>query len=333
MSKNDSNKNTTFENICCDNCGTCTFDVFFDQIWYWQHPGRFRLVKCKKCQLVYLNPRPVLNDIGKYYQAESYWGQDITQARLSRDWKEQRLQGYDFLYKKIAHYHGSGSILDIGAGTGLFLSWFNERSWHVDGIELSKDAVKYARTFFKLSLSIGDFLNKKYKKNFYHVVTLNNVLEHLHDPLKTLEKVYSVTKINGVVLITVPNIDSWGIKIFGKKSHLLQPPRHLYQFSETTLGEMVQRAGFEVIETDYGYWEHIYYSIFESFKLTFSKKFGELKREKKEKSENHITKNNSQNILKESSITVIKIISYILAKLEIFLKKSEVITLVAIKRN
>jgi hypothetical protein len=60
----------------------------------------------------------------------------------------------------------------------MFLSRFKELGWVADGVELSNEAVQFAKKVFGLKLKTGDFLNFSFKNNFYTVVSLNNVLEH-----------------------------------------------------------------------------------------------------------------------------------------------------------
>lgn len=327
--KSDEKKKQLREYPECNNCGSDSFSVFLDGVSYWQYPGVFRLVQCQNCSLVFLHPRPLLSEIGKYYPKDSYWGQDIAQTFLTSDWKNERAKGYDFLYQLIHRYVKKGTILDIGAGTGMFLSYFKERGWETDGVELSKEAVLFAKKVFDLKLKTGDFLKFSFKKNMYDVVTLNNVLEHLHQPKETLQAIRPLLKDNGLLVITVPNIECIGIKLFGKKSHLLQPPRHLYQFSERTLTNMLNRAGYTVIGVDHGYWVHNYYSIFESFRLRFSAKFNAEEyastKTTSSPSDSHFSiKNELQKLIG-------RCVTFGIVVLELFFRRSEVICVYATK--
>lgn len=322
-------KKSIFEYPICNNCGSKSFEVFLNEISYWQYSGTFRLVTCTDCRLIFLHPRPIISEIGKYYPNDSYWGQDIAQTFLDSDWKKERAKGYDFLYKLIARHGKKGAILDIGAGTGMFLSRFKELGWVTDGVELSKEAVQFAKKVFGLKLKTGDFLNFSFKNNFYTVVSLNNVLEHLHQPKETLAAIRPLLSDQGLLVITVPNIESFGMKLFGKKSHLLQPPRHLYQFSEHTLTDMLNRTGYNVIGIDHGYWVHNYYSIFESFRLKFSPKFNTQSSASAHFS--HKSAASGFSVKKELQKLVSRCVTFMIVVLELVFRRSEVICVYATK--
>ncbi len=228
----------------------------------WEHEGVFTIVKCNECGLVYLNPRPKKSELGKYYPIASYWGTDVDRA-----------QSYGFLYRLILAQKKTGRILDIGAGTGMFLSYFAEQGWRTDGVEYSKGAVQYAQKKFNLKLKKGDFLDFHFPRHTYDVITLNNVLEHLYEPVETLTEVYKTLKKDGILVITVPNSKSLGFTLFGKNWYALQPPRHVTHFSDTTLTQMLESAGFRVKTISHWYWIHNFASIFESFRLSMSPRF------------------------------------------------------------
>lgn len=243
----------------CNNCKNSRRRILFRKVTTWEHPGTFCIVECIDCGLVYLSPRPSQYYIGKFYPKETYWGhQPIDENR------------YKPLYDKILRKIKKGKILDIGAGTGIFLSRFANAGWDIEGVELSKDVVRFAKKSFGIKLEPGDFLDLALPDGYFDIVTFNNSLEHLYKPKETLEKVNKVLKDNGIVIITVPNITSLGVMIFGKHWYPLQPPRHLYHFSEATITDMLRSCSFRIIAVYHNYWVHNFYSLFESFRFFFS---------------------------------------------------------------
>ena len=113
-----------WEEPVCNICKGNSFKIVWDGITTWEHPGKFTIVKCNKCGLLFLSPRPVKDEIEKYYPKESYWGKNITTSVGQSDWRKEREKAYAPLYKFILSYKKRGKILDIGAGTGLFLTKF-----------------------------------------------------------------------------------------------------------------------------------------------------------------------------------------------------------------
>lgn len=325
------------ESPVCASCGADNYKIKYDQVSYWQHQGVFRIVECRTCGLIYVHPRPTLAEIGAYYPAENYWGDDIessTGTRLPANWRQERTKGYLFLYDLISQLVNSGPILDVGAGTGVFLSWFKENGWQTLGTELSQEAVQFGKKMFGVPLLKGDLLSLKIPKNYFRVVTLNNVLEHLHQPKQTLEKIHTSLTPRGIVVITVPNSEALGLQLFGKKSHLLQPPRHLYHFSKNTLTKLLEDTGFTVIGTRYDYWEHNYYSMFESFRLRFSPKFQNTSFDVDAAMISEQQHSVSLKVLVKRCISLgFKAISHFLAWIGQLTGKSEVICVYAIKRT
>lgn len=327
-----SNGKNKWENPICNNCKSKKYSILWKNVRNWEFPEKFRIVKCFSCGLVFLSPRPRRLFISNYYAKESYWGTDLgdTNSHLPIDWKKQREEGYRNIYKKIFQEKSHGSILDIGAGTGVFLSKFKEKDWQVSGIEYSKDAATYSKRVFGLDIKSGDFLDYSIKRNTYDVIVLNNSLEHLYSPKETLEKAHFVLKNDGLLVITVPNFNSIGAYLFGKHWFPLQPPIHLFHFTYQSLSSMLRGVGFRVISSDHSFWIHNYYSLFQSFRFLFSPKYkkGSDKRRDVDSSNKNLRE---KTITKEVGKIVFSILSYCIAVFEPFIKKGEVMIIYARK--
>lgn len=301
------NSRFEWESCVCNICGRRNLESFLSDVSYWEFDIKFLVVRCKNCNLVFLNPRPAKRDIHYFYKSESYWGKDIKEVENEDDSSKEREAIYGPIYK-IALKRKSGKILDIGAGIGLFLTKFKEKGWETEGVEYSRDAVNYASKHNKIMLKSGDFLDFDYEKQYFDLVTLNNSLEHLYNPLETLRKVNKVLKMDGALIITVPNIDSLGFKLFGKSWYPLQPPIHLYHFSPNTLEKILNNAGFRVIKVDHNFPTHSYFSLFESFRSIFKNRDTEIKTKRKQSRSLNGVKH--KNYIKEAGIITGKIFAY-----------------------
>ncbi len=314
------------DHVSCDLCGKSKYTNFLNNITAWDHQGKFNLVKCTNCSLVYLNPRPSLSKIGKYYSTEVYW-------EWNKNGEDLKLRNIKFgdLYKIIFNKKSKGKILDIGTGDGLFLTKFKEQGWKVIGTELSKYASKNTSKKYNIEVKTGDFLKIKFKSSEFDVITLNHVLEHLYSPKKTLLKIKYNLKKRGMLVITIPNIDSLGFRIFNKNWHALQPPRHLYHFSPKTIVELLNATGFEVDGFNFNYKSHILYSLFETFRFSFSPKFKKTRNGGLFDSKYQWT--GLQNIIiREIGKVVALIFAYCTYFLEVFFQKSDVFTIYATKK-
>lgn len=322
------------EFIHCNLCKKNVWKILLPNVSSWEHEGEFQIQECKSCGLVVLNPRPTPQEIGKYYPSASYWGENVSVQsgiNTSKQETEQREKDYGFLYRIISGHCQVGSVLDIGAGTGVFLSGLKDRGWNVKGIEFSQAAVHYGNQKFGANLRPGDFLDHTFPQESLDVVTFNNSLEHLYDPLKTLREAAKTLKTDGVMCITVPNRDGLGFRLFGRNWYALQPPRHLYHFSPRTLRLMLSLAGLEVVTINHWYWTHTYAAIFESFRLKFSPRF------RAEQTESVTTfqqesEPTQTSLPKRLAIHVFRAISFMLTFLGSAIGRGETITVVAKKK-
>ena len=77
-------------------------------------------------------------------------------------------------------------------------------------LSIHMDAVKFAKEKYKLNLKTGDLLNLKINENDkYDYIVLNNVLEHIYNPLKTLKKTNKMLESNGRLLLQFQMLKVW----------------------------------------------------------------------------------------------------------------------------
>lgn len=263
-----------WEKPVCPICDTDKYlKLFYKDITKWEFKGKFNFVKCGKCGMVLQSPRAPLKDVGQYYKNDEYWGFDITKEVKGVDWKKEREKHYDILFKGILGRTQKGKMLDVGCGLGLFLSKFKDLGWEVKGTDLINQIAKFAKKTFSIDVKTGDFLDMNFPKNYFDVVVLSSVLEHVYTPNRTLKKTNSVLKKGGLFVMVIPNINSLGHMIFKRNWSFLEPGRHLYHYSPVTITKILNKHGFKVEKIDHGYRQHNYYGLFVSFRYLFSPKF------------------------------------------------------------
>lgn len=318
-----------WEQPICDFCGNKSFNIVWKDIGTWITEGSFQLVRCKRCGLVYLSPRPQKRYISNYYPPESYWGQGVFSLKRKENFDE-RDKNFDFIFNTISKKKKTGRILDIGAGSGVFLSKFKSLHWKTYGVELSKEACLYAKKMYGLELLSGSFPEVSLASKNYDVITLNSCLEHLYKPRESLVKIYNLLNKQGFVIITVPNFNSLGKHIFGKSWYALQPPTHLYQYSSDTLKQILNKIGFRNIRIMHNFQIQNRYILFESLRLKFSSKY-------RGKNLQCFAENSKSSMKKKLSVTneiakiFAEIVSFILSNIEPVIKRGEVITIYAEK--
>ena len=238
------------EYVNCNLCGSDKYEVhlirgdlnlFLD--------GEFRLVKCAECGLVYLNPRPSVDEMLLLY-TDDY--DQFTIVVSDEPSILTRLERYYGLYKRcrsILHYQQYGRLLDIGCATGDFLAAMRKHpGWELYGIEPNMSASEYARSQLGLDVRTGTLDEVEFPEKWFDVVTLWNTIEHLSDPLGTLRKIHGLLKPQGIVVFSTPNLDSLDARLFGPYWIGYELPRHLYVFSRRTIRMLVTEAGFSILK-------------------------------------------------------------------------------------
>ena len=234
-------------------------------------PGRFRLVRCRRCRLVYLNPRPAPRALAEWYfdgyephrpagpfrptrrGALRRWvgaravpwytrgvGFDPAAVRATLD-RIDDLPPY-FVFGFVPTRRG-GRVLDVGCGTGANLDAARRFGWETHGVEVSPAAAQVARETLGLNVVTGTLEAAAYPDEHFDVVALSHVLEHLPDPVATLREVARILRPDGLVLLAVPNHRSLPAFVFRSYWFPWEVPRHLYHFSPTSLAALLDRVG------------------------------------------------------------------------------------------
>ncbi len=208
-----------------------------------KNENSFRFVQCPVCGLMYLSPRPEEDKIHEYYLPDYHPFAMAIEDDIS--FISRKLRQYD-QYKRCRaiyrHARIPGKILDIGCSTGLFLHSIQNRGWTTFGVEPSEYAANYARNRFGLNVQKTVLEAAKYDSNFFDVVTLWDVFEHLYDPVHTLVEIYRILNPGGILLLNLPNPDSWERKWFGSSWAGWDIPRHLFLFPLHTLDRFLNNA-------------------------------------------------------------------------------------------
>ena len=117
--------------------------------------------------------------------------------------------------------------------------------WEVHGLDPDARAVEACRKA-GLRVQLGMLAEGSFSPGFFAAITLNHVIEHLHDPLATLRLCFKFLQAGGVLWIATPNLNALGHAKFGCNWFALDPPRHLILFTPASLRAALEQAGFEV---------------------------------------------------------------------------------------
>ena len=243
----------TLERVDCESCGSSQSETLFAVAdSYGTSTLEFPVVKCSGCGLVYVNPRPTEDVIGRFYPDE-YFEKEVFHSahpnRLIGSVDKRRL-------RDIARFSSVGRMLDVGCGNGRFLSFAGMEGWCTLGIEVAPQAAGYARDHYGLEVLESGLLEAGLPSGQFDVVTMWGVIEHLHHPKAAIREVARLLKPEGLLVTLAPNIASTQFRAFGSRWHLLDVPRHLYHFSTATLSAMAGDEGLSLAWGRYYAQEH-----------------------------------------------------------------------------
>jgi 2-polyprenyl-3-methyl-5-hydroxy-6-metoxy-1,4-benzoquinol methylase len=134
-------------------------------------------------------------------------------------------------------------ILDIGCGFGETLGYHTARGCEVYGVE-ADDNIKRVAEKFNFNVKVGLFSAEDYPKEYFDYVTMDQVIEHVSGPLNVLKDIAFILKPGGTLILSTPNAKGWGIKFFGRKWIHWHTPYHLQIFSNKSLKDYAEKAGF-----------------------------------------------------------------------------------------
>jgi 2-polyprenyl-3-methyl-5-hydroxy-6-metoxy-1,4-benzoquinol methylase len=147
------------------------------------------------------------------------------------------------------HYGGQGTLLDVGCGTGEFLDFARQQGWSkVEGVEVIPKIADYARQLTKSPIYAEDFLEAQLQENFYSVISLWDVIEHLSDIPSVLKRIYQLLRPGGVIIIGTVNRDGISLKSLRDNSSTVMPPEHLTFFTQKGMKSVLQSENLSVIE-------------------------------------------------------------------------------------
>jgi SAM-dependent methyltransferase len=239
------------EHVKCNCCGNQNTSVLYGG--YKIKDNKINLVKCNHCGLIYINPQPSKDEILSYY-TQDYYG--ISNMRFKGIIEKFVHIKREIRAKRIKKYVKSGKILDIGCGRGIFLNEMRKKGYETYGTEISEIGAKYVKEVLKLNVFIGPIEEIKFPDNSFDIITIYHVLEHLPNPSRTLKEIQRILKPGGLLVVSVPNIQSLQSKIFKTYWFHLDIPRHYFHFNLQSLKKILPSEKLDVLKIKRFSFEH-----------------------------------------------------------------------------
>ena len=219
------------------------YNLYDDRYGY---PGQYRLRTCQHCGHAYLENNSFSDhDIQRLY-SDYYPRRRMNVEQYSPHVDRRGMSAWlDGARASAFRWVPSGvRVLDIGSGFGEALGYHAARGCEVWGVESDENADRVAqRNGF--NVRIGVFDPSDFPQDYFDAVTLDQVIEHMRDPVETLKGVRSVLKQGGFAILSTPNAHGWGANVFGRRWINWHCPYHLHFFSRRSMLIAAQRAGLE----------------------------------------------------------------------------------------
>ena len=231
----------------------------------------YRAVQCRQCGLTFTDPTPTLS----FEQLQTLYGNNYTQEQRDISGTAQALP----ILRAATHrqmeivekYIPQGLALNVGAMNGA-IKVLEERGWKLQVVEVSGYAANTARALWNFDVTVSRIEDFKRPAATFDFIKLGHVIEHLADPQQVIANLAGMLRPGGLILIDTDNahglktlievnvrrvlgedLTSQLVKRLTKKNlrkryGRLTPPEHLFAFSEQSLGQLLTRAGFEIVE-------------------------------------------------------------------------------------
>lgn len=208
----------------------------------------FSAFRCRKCELVYLNPRPVFEEFERIYPA-NYHAFEFSEQEFGFVFKVRRRLEARRLLNWCKNLPDDARIIDIGCGDGFHLELlrdFGSKTWKLEGIDADARAIAMAEKK-NLNVRCGLLEELNLPEMNYDLALLIMTIEHVADPAKLLRDVRSILKPGGRVVIVTDNTASLDFKLF-KNRHWggYHFPRHYNLFSPAAIEKLAQKTEMEV---------------------------------------------------------------------------------------
>lgn len=204
----------------------------------------FELRKAKEIELLATFPRPDQEQLPAYYKSEDYISHtDSKKGFFDKIYQQVK---YLMLSKKLKwiekENYSKGNLLDIGAGTGDFLSAAKGRGWNVFGAEPNRDARQLAA---EKGVELQE-ATSTFPDHYFDVITMWHVLEHVPDLGEQTKELERLLKPDGMLVVAVPNFKSYDAQKYKEFWAAYDVPRHLYHFSPSAIKEIFLRNNFSL---------------------------------------------------------------------------------------
>ena len=210
---------------------------------------KLHTVMCEGCGLIHSDPIPTLEELSIFYK-ENY------RIKYKHSYQPQKRHTLRYApttlnyLKKIISFiktdkYENLKFLDIGSGSGELLYFAKKIGFQTLGIEPNEGYANFCQNNLNLNIINSTYEDANLKKNEYDIINLNQVLEHLPNPITVLQDLKSFLKNNGLLIITVPDIEAQT-----HSPNTIFHYAHIYNYNHVHLKKIINDQGFEILNPE-----------------------------------------------------------------------------------
>jgi 2-polyprenyl-3-methyl-5-hydroxy-6-metoxy-1,4-benzoquinol methylase len=231
-----------------DNSAQCTLCDSNDNHLYLEYYG-YKLFQCESCHAIFANIvfnekyNQLIYDNDMYEENTKREILDTYQYRKEKFGKER----FEYITNKCEFSPGK-ILLDLGCGPGYFLKYLDEQNIQCKGLELTQYLVDICKNS---GLNVSQSTLEKELDQQYDIITMFDVLEHLHEPIDFFKLANRKIKKGGHILAFTPNIHSFAFYFQKGKQNLLSPYEHVLFYSKESLDYLAEQTGFAIVSIEF----------------------------------------------------------------------------------
>jgi len=210
----------------------------------------YSAVRCLRCGLVYVSPRPTIDEMKQLYdglETKIDVGAHIRRRDVKCAQARQSLS-------TIRRYRPGGKLLEVGSAAGWFLWEAKKAGYDVQGLDITRPLVQFCRDELGIPTHEGTLRDAPFEPGSFDVVYMRNVLSHLAYPRAEYERVRSLLRPGGFLIFETGNVAELSPSVAGE----LELPDHLYLFGESTIRRLLDLSGFACRAVErFGLVEHL----------------------------------------------------------------------------
>ncbi len=199
-----------------------------------------------------------VKDDSKDFYGREYWLSHQSQElgfpniyqRARQDLSERCLY---WLKTLISYKLPPGKVLELGCAHGGSVALMKWAGFDATGLELSPWVVDFAKQIFEIPMLLGNIEEQQLEPQSFDAIVLNDVLEHLPDPVAIMKHCLSLLKLDGVIIVQTPNYiegKTYQEMLANNDTFLenFKPIEHLYLFNKNSVQQLFEKLGYKMLK-------------------------------------------------------------------------------------